>query len=566
MENPSPPRHHRLAWLALATFGTLLLLPGTRYLLKTQMRMQALTYSTETNVPAERAAAARMPDDYPIQLALATEMPTSFPDANAADPMVRSKARNRRIAALAQRFPNNPSVYANCLRYMTMGEVRVARSDDGSSPVVPVGTQVVPIAPESLEMFDAAAQKGAELDPDNAYFPMMRAVGLFNARRDSEALAALQAAGRCAHWTEYYQDESDGQNRLQAATYGEQGAVQHLNVAANLLFPQYAQLRAEARLAMHLAGEAERDGDTAKGVAIRHALMRCGGLMRSQGTSYITSLVGIAIVNIGVANPNGIKNNDSLSSGQATEEEAAKLREKRRELYYSYLETIGQSKEAAWAKTELAAADQAKTVGSEAMQSSVFFGRGLYHLGMAWLIDNALLSSVLVLLLMGAAAHLAGHVRPRKAVLLWRFACALMVVGGIGLWQWQATRIGIKPYVEMQNMFSNMSGNGSDPSDNALAVERLAVGLGLLVPTMLIGLILGLSLFQRVPLSTGLGRGLRGVAIPAAAALFLAYSAFLLPTTHMESAIKTEIACTVNNEPHHYAELVGKTWPGDPQP
>ena len=55
MDSPSPPRHHRLAWLALATFGTLLLLPGTRYLLKTQMRMQTLTYSTTTDFSQERA-------------------------------------------------------------------------------------------------------------------------------------------------------------------------------------------------------------------------------------------------------------------------------------------------------------------------------------------------------------------------------------------------------------------------------------------------------------------------------------------------------------------------------
>jgi len=566
MENPSPPRHHRLAWLALATFGTLLLLPGTRYLLKTQMRMQTLTYSNTSDYPMEQATAERMSDDYPIQLARATAMPTSFPDADAADPMARSKARNRRIAALAQRFPNNPSVYANLLRYMTMGEVRVARNDDGSSPVFPVGTKFVEVAPESLEMFDTAAQKGAELDPDNAYFPMMRAVGLFNARRDGEALDALQAAARCGHWTEYYQDESDGQNRLHVATYGEQGAVQDLGVAANLLFPQYAQLRAEARLAIHLAGEAESDGDATKGVAIRHALMRCGGLMRSQGTSYITSLVGIAIVNIGVANPNGIKSNDSQSGGHATEEEAATLRAKRRELYYSYLEGVGQSQEAAWARTEIAAADQAKTVGSQAMHYSMFDGGQLHQLGVAWLANNALLSSVLVLLLLGAAAHFAGHIRPRKAVLLWRAAFALMIVVGIGFWQGQATRIGMKPYIEMQNMFSSMSSDGSDSSSHAFAVERLAAGLGSLIPTLLIGLILGLSLFQRVPLSTGLGRGLRGVAIPVAAALFLVYGISLLPTTSLESAIKTEIARTVNNEPHRLAELAGKPWPGDPQP
>jgi hypothetical protein len=568
MENSSPPRRHRLAWLALATVVTLLVLPATRYLLKTQMQMEALTYSTATNLPAERLAAARMPDDYPVQLALAAEYPSAVAEAPPADPGAPAKARNHRVGALAQRFPNNPSVYANFLRFMTQGEVRVSRNDDGTVPVPPAGVTVVPTAPESLEMFDTAAQKGMELDPDNAYFPMMRAIVLFNTHRDSEALDSLKAASRCSHWAEYYQDEADGRNRLQAATYGEEGALQHLNVAANLLFPQYASLRAVARLAVHLAGDAESDGNTAEGVAIRHALMRCGGLMRSQGTSYITSLVGISIANIGAANPYGIQNHDSLSAGHATEAEAAKRREKRRELYYSYLESIGQPQEAAWAKTEIAAADQAKTVGAEAMHYSVFDGRKLYQLGVSWLVNNALLSGALILLMLGAAAQLASHVRPRKAVLVWRFVFALLVVSGIGLWQWQATRVGMKPYIEMQNMFSNLqsSGNDFDDSANAAAVERLATGLGLLVPTLLVGLIAALSLFQRVPMSTGLGRGLRGVAIPVAAVLFLVYAISLLPTAQIESTVKTEMARVTHDEPHYLAELSGKTWPGDPQP
>ena len=566
MENPLPSRRHRLAWLALAAVGTLLVLPATRYLLKTQMRMQALTYSTETNLPAEHLLAARMPDDYPVQLALATEMSPYRVDLNTADPMAPSKDRNRRIAALAERFPNNPSVYANLLRYMTMGEVHVGRNDDGSVPVPHAGVKVVPTAPESLEMFDTAAQKGAELDPDNAYFPMMRAVGLFHAQRDSDALEALKAASRCSHWIEYFQDEAEGRNRLYTATYGEQGALQHISAAASLLFPQYAQLRAEARVALHLAGEAESDGNTAEGVAIRHALMRCGGLMRSQGTSYITSLVGIAIVNIGTANPYGIKNSDSQSGDHATEAEAAKLREKRRELYYSYLESIGRPQEALWAKTEIAAADQARTVGSEGLHYSVFDGRKLCQLGMAWMMNNALLSSVLVLMVLGASAHLAAHIRPRKAVLLWRFVFAGLIVIGLGVWQWQATCLGMKPYIAVQNAFSGLSGNAFDDMTNRLAVVRLAAGLSLLVPALLVCLIACIALFQRVPLSTGLGRGLRGAAFPVAAALFLVYAISLLPTAQLEATVKTDMSRLTHNEPHYLAELTGKTWPGDPRP
>jgi hypothetical protein len=566
MENPS--RRPRLAWLALATLGTLLLLSSTRYLLRIQLQTETLTSPTDTNLSAERAAAAQMPNDYPIQLALAMDTPHSFAVPTDADPMAQTKARNRRIAALAQQFPNNPSVYANLMRYMTLGEMHLRRNEDGSVPlVVDKRTSLYQTPSESFEMFDAAAQKGAQLDPDNAYFLMMRAIGLFDARRDTEALNALKAAGRCSHWTEYYQDDVDGQNRLQTATYGERGALPRVNNVASLLFPQYASLRAVARLAVHLAGDAESDGNTAEGVAIRHALMRCGGLMRSQGTSYITALVGVAIANIGTANPVGIQNHDKLASNQSTGgEEAEKLRAKRLQSYYAYLESLGQQKEADWAKTEIAAGEQARAIGAEGVQKSVFNSGNFSQIGFAWIANLALLSSAIVLLVLGASAHLAASVRPKRARLVWRFAYALLIFAGIGLWQWQAARVGMAPLVEIQRIFCCFTENRPDGHDNALALQSLTAGLSLLVPVLFVGLIAAITLFQRVPLATGLGRGLRGAAFPVAAVLFLLYAGSLLPTVHAESVLNAEIANTTSNETHYFAEIAHKSWPGDPQP
>ena len=41
--------------------------------------------------------------------------------------------------------------------------------------------------------------------------------------------------------------------------------------------------RAAARAAAHLAAEGELAGKFEEGIAVRHALMRAGGLMRAQG-------------------------------------------------------------------------------------------------------------------------------------------------------------------------------------------------------------------------------------------------------------------------------------------
>ncbi len=566
-DTPSLLLRHRLVWLVPTTLGVLLLLPSTRYLLRTQIQMQALTFPTRTDLRAERAAAGLLPDDYPIQLALATETPTGDAAASSipVDPMAIPMIRNRRIAALAERFPNNPSVYANLLRYISLRDMLWQREQTISDTTTAANAIYHRPSPELLNMFIAAAQKGAALDSVNAYFPMMEAVGLLADNRDGEAMEAIKTAGRCTQWNEYFADDLEGQNRLQTATYGEQGAVQHILTAANLLFPQYAQLRAAARVTMHLVADDERDGNTTEGIEVRHALMRCGGLMRARGSSYITSLVGIAITAIGAGNPGGVldMNTHSLPTGQNNGEDAGKLRTERLDRYYAYLEKVGQAPEASWARTEIAAGDRAQAIGSAAISRSVFDSRTLLPLRLSWLANNALLSTALVLLLLGAAAHLAERIRPRKILALWRFAYALVLVAGIGVWQWQASQVGMSPFFQIQAMWSNLSGS---EKMNVLAIQQFAAALGMLIPTLLIGMIAAISTFHRVPLATALGRGLRGTAIPAAGLLFLVYGASLLPTAHFESVIKTDIARVAQSEPQQFAEVTGKVWPGDPQP
>jgi len=215
MENPS--RRPVLAGVTLIALGTLLL-PATRYVIRAHAQMESLTYSSNSNPEAERLAAARMADDYPVQLALAAEMPNSSTVSPPGDPTKWSTVRNHHLEALTTRFPNGPSAYANLMRFMTTGDVRLDRDDDYVSDTA-AKTDRTACSPEWLSMFDSAAQSGARLDPDNAYFPMMRAIVLFNMHRDSEALNALKAAGRCSRWTEYYQDENEGRIRLQNATY-----------------------------------------------------------------------------------------------------------------------------------------------------------------------------------------------------------------------------------------------------------------------------------------------------------------------------------------------------------
>ena len=562
MRNPWPP--HRLTWIAVAAFGIVVLLPGTRTLLRGQWQMETRTYATEIDLTAERTAAARLPNDYPVQLALAAG--TTHSDGVPGElklvgavPTAQTHARNRRIEALTHRFPNRPSVYANLLRYMTMEEVHIGRNDDGNVWVDTAEHPTYPTSPAALEMFATAARKGAALDPDNAYFPMMQAIGLLAAQRDREAWNALKAAGRCSRWTEYYQDDEEGRYRLQSAAYGERGAIRRLAIAPDVLFPQYAQIRTAARLSVHRTADAERVGNREEALAVRHAMMRCGGLMRARGTSYCTVLEGIAIADILTTHPGGVEKDHFSFTGLDTVQEKARRRERRLQRYYTYLESFDHPQEAAWAKAEIAAGDQAKAIVSEVAGNSAFEGNSFFRLGRFRLVNLVLLSSVLVLMVLGAVAHLAGSVCPKRAVWAWRFACALVTIGGIGLWQWQAAGIGVTPYIDILNAFC--PGNADAP-----ALQWLIAGLSLLVPVLFVGTLAAITLLQRVPLATGLGRGLRGAAIPTAACLFLLYGASLLPTACAETVSMTEISSAFRNEPRYYARYSHKVWPGDPQP
>jgi len=82
-------RRRWFGWLALTTFGTLLVVPATRHLFTTQARMETLTYSLDTDATVESAAAARLPDDYPVQLAHAAELPMIATDTLSVSSFIR---------------------------------------------------------------------------------------------------------------------------------------------------------------------------------------------------------------------------------------------------------------------------------------------------------------------------------------------------------------------------------------------------------------------------------------------------------------------------------------------
>lgn len=392
-----------LIGLALGVLLAVVIAPQTRWL----VRLQALTTlrlyhpllgentSSYLGVAAEDArriqrVAAHRPDDFDLQY------------AQVIDGEGKALGSARSVAALRgleARFPNQPALYANILRYAANG-LHWNRTEEIAlfSPPQPAPAMLSrPNDPAALAAFDRDAATGERLDPNNAYFPTMRAVGLFLAHRDTDGLAAVLRADRGTEWREYVPEEIEARWRLHEAAFGDPGALPRTVTAYETLFPEYTLLRALARLLRDKAVEAERAGRYEQGLQLREALRHYGDLMRVHSTSFIGSLVGIAITMIATDDPGGVvppKPPTNITSDQ--------LRQRRLAAYCAYVTRLGHPEAAARARAEEEAWRRV-----QAMNGPDAFSNLTTHvvsLTVWWLADLAVLANILWLLMFGGLA------------------------------------------------------------------------------------------------------------------------------------------------------------------
>jgi hypothetical protein len=624
----SPRRGYWLIGLALGVLLALFLAPATRWLVRQQMETSSLLPSAsawlstlgvkDESTPgavasanrAARAYAARHPNDFPIQMACAIRYGT---DTAASGEEGKPPSFLEHLRPLESRFPDSPSLYANLLRFDTQGTIMLHRVESDLLNGDPVRTHYGSNPkPEQLAEYDRWAAEGERLEPDNAYFPFMRAVGLYAARRDDEALAAIRRAAGRSQWEEHYQDETEGMWRLVEGAYGDRSAISRLAVAAAVLFPHYAALRTAARVATYRAVLAEKEGHAEEGLEIRRDLMRLGGLMRARSRSLIGSLVGMAITDVAAIRPGGSPPVRHPSHTGNYESDRKASRQARLNEYTAYLRRIGHEEEARRAEDEFRRGEQAR----DSVRNNPYVElTPIFNVVGWWAADLSLLTNIFWMLLLGGiAALLARSRRIRKGLPLstptrWgialgiagsvllacmlsgnilafvelRFltglallACALVAAGyrsraafhllavGLltvlclyllaGLYVWQARGV-----TSMAMVYQNLTdGLGGGPTRYPF-ILLCFVPLVSLLAALVTGIV---SLVCRVPLSVGLARGLRGVAVPVCCFLFLVYGGLALVTAHKEAQASYVLARTMEHEGRYYAELAGRTWPG----
>ena len=609
-----PTRNRRLALVGLA-LGVLLALvvaPQTRWLVRWQLLPQSLLTSGYDK--AKQQYIASHPDDYPVQLA---GKMTSLDQ--------QSQVQYAR--SLIPRFPDSPSLRANGLRYAMM-RFNLYRDEDDllqgdSVPAHQVNPDNPPPTPAELAALDADAAAGERLDPDNAYFPWMRSIGLLAAHRDAEALAAIRRASEEHSWREYSDDEVEGHWRISDGVFGGREALSSLAFSASVFFPHYQKLRAVARIVTYKAILQEQAGHPEAGLALRRQVMRGGDLMRAQSTSLIGSLVGIAISSVARNRPGGI-----APLGRVVGESGEQMGKRRLDIYCAYVTRIGHPEAAQEAREEAAAAAQVRQVmksletgpyGLGTVTRDVSLSIGL--LGACWLtLANAVCLFVLAL----AARALSGRssVRDRRPLprpiglgmlagfllgvaLLGSYASTpatqfgqdsalllltpLGVVGPLALLPrlrrpiWEgllsalAMMAGFAALLALAawqmhgatDMAAGLSGAQPASDDeqtshqmSAQAQQVIGATLGLAVPLLLAFLLSLVARVRRVPVSVGLVGGFRRTGPLLAAGLVLVYGGLIVMTVRQEARANYGLERSLHGEGQYLARLTGGTWPG----
>ncbi len=603
----------RLTLLGIA-FGILLALliaPQTRWLVR--LSFVALSVLPGRDGTQRQRIVEAHPNDFQIQLA-----------GRRADTEQTPLDYDRSLVA---RFPQSPSLRAAILRESTTKEVRLHRDEDNllegktPSPFRPGPNDPAP-APAQLAAFDADAAAGERLDPDNAYFPFMRAVGLFASHRDTEGMAAVERASTKHAWREYFEDPVEGGWRINDAIYGGRESLSATAIAAALLFPHYEQLRHAARVVVYKAVLDEQTGHPEEGLAKREALARCGELMQDQATAIIGNLVGNAICATSRSRPDGEvppKFDPRLSNLQAAQI--------RLDIYCAYVTKIGHPEAAAQARADGAAWQQIHRVTDH--MDTVFGSQlsDLVHTAIAFFACLFLLPNIFCVFLLGlAAAGLSrlpqlrerrplpagasagfwgavvieallgaafvdsgpASLAPDAALLLIPLALAgalalalrrgrrpigvaaltaaavLGVTGLLGLlasWLTQGGRAAASTVQQNVSISGSDSNAGATAWNNPNLQALLGLAFALAVPLLLAIVLSIVSRAKRVPVSVGLVNGFRSVMPPLVCALMLVYAGLALWTVRQEARANYGLERSLHGEGQYLAEVTGQTWP-----
>ncbi|MGQ9488146.1 MAG: hypothetical protein ACUVRT_11990 [Armatimonadota bacterium] len=545
--------------------------PSTGWLLRQHLSLRqdaevmlSLIASTNREIHARlesrfRQVAQQHPNDYQVQLAWAV---ISSSDSR--------EARMQNLRGLLDRFGDRASLCAHILRYSTASEVYISRSEETPGVGTPPLPQPPPL-PEVLAEFDRVAAQGERLDPDNAFFPMMRAVGYFAGKRDREAVQALLRASRKSRYDDYTSEEPQSLIRLYTLAYGHPPIFLQDIFLRPTVFPHYSSMRSMAQMSQYMAMQADKAGRAQEAAEIRVAMMRCGSLIRTQARNMIGNIVGSAIIAIGGYLPRAVP---SQQTGDQTPEERERLRKQRETEFVQHLRRLGRTEDAKWAEHEFWARQETHNLISQAYDD--FRSLPDFRIGVAsaisGAISTALLTAGLSVLLLWLMWLLLSPPARGGAVSLLALVIALFAVG-TALWLLPMTTsslVFVRAVSTLNQSTSYTTGQiekligGSNfwgISDSPDVLHLVGVLANLLWLILLAGIVTIVGVMRRQSAGDALMMGLRRNLPPIAGFLFLLYAVALLYNVRVERQGAQVIQEMLQHQGAYVLRTIGKQIP-----
>jgi hypothetical protein len=392
---------------------------------------------------------------------------------------------------------------------------------------------------------------------------MLRAVGLLESHRDADAIDALERAASRRVWNEYLGDEIAGQALLQQETFGSPGVLARGGFAAAILLPHYSALRTAMQFAVERAIESEKYGDVDEGLRIRAAVRGCGSLMRSESNCLIGNLVGIAIVQISLASPDGAPMLKHTANRTSIENQGALVQQ-----FDDYLAKIKRNEQSEAIHLEAEACTKTRQITAAGLSQTVY-ETDILSLIQLTLVDHILLSCILwmaaiagvsVMLLAVAKSKAAKRIPAPGGKIAMLFFTLAVASAACAAMLWQASG-SIEPFSQAGKMWFSQDGAFTGHKAMVILCDGY-LGIIATLPVLTLMLYSVLCLVWRVPISVGLPRALRGSIVPICSCLLLGYAVVAVCTARVENRAGSELDRTVRHEGRHMAEIVGAEWPG----
>lgn len=532
----------------------LVLHPDTAWLVRTQCR---LLYSPrDTYVAFKEYQPANKPqpawlrhrlaevarshsDDYLIQLAWAIEQHHPS-DVNLRD--------------LLPRFGKRPALLAHILRYDTTKRVHIRRTEEWAfypPRERPNPQSLVPPSPEYLALYDRVASEGERLDPDNAYFPLMRAVGLFAAHRDREAMEAIERASRKPRWEDYTGEEAEARLHLLTNALGRQTAISQFLGASAVIEPHWGAIRSVARLVLYFASEKEKRKEHQGAAALRLAMLRCASLIRAQSRSSVGVLVAFAVGEVSVASP---------GTPRRPNETAEQRRLKNRQRFLDSLHRLEEDAAARWAGHEFAAVDEARAIIREGMAPQTWLRMPL-KVVRAWTVNMLLLFLFWGMLLLWLVYTAVARTALRRGIA--SYLVLLATLFGVGV------LVLLSPWADFPAQALVTLAYILDLEGNQLSfvvvpplVFRLVAAIIIIFLLLMTVTAVGVyGLVRGQEPDAALVEGVRRGGLSAAGVLLVFYLLSVLQTARLESAWQHDLQALRQHEGKYYAGQLGKIWP-----